>query len=529
MACCGVVARMACRVFAAILLAFCHAAHSLRTAEGVGPTLDFVVAAETKHLGWMDNILKAMPAGRLRLYCRGEANSDPRCLSRERRGSPESMMLRHIVDNYNSLADVTVFLHDRISDLSLVELVLGSVASPAVRANFSGFYAGRYQRVEINDDRPQDSCRVSAKTFGLWYPFYVNGRDKQLARVKCTGAPTDSIFAVSAKRLRWVHRAAYVELLSEVSRCDGTAGNLPARFLSWSWAAMYSVECHEHQHQEAAAELRQLGAPQSRLRQGLTRDPSIDLVVASYKAPLGWVDEVQQQIPEARLHLYCKNDANRDPRCIHMENVGTEEWAYLHHILSNWDNLADITIFSIDNMESMADYVPTTRECLDFVVSKVDSPEKRANFQGYEALDFMPVTQKFNIEYYFSSALKGDDLEYKKLCPASASPFGPWYLKFINASDTTFSRMNCAGSSMHGTFAVSREQIHRVPKSVLEGLVKEVERCRGVNHFVAGHYMERSWSILFSKHCRTEEAFLNLHRRNSRKAPVKAPLPPSPR
>jgi len=43
--------------------------------------------------------------------------------------------------------------------------------------------------------------------------------------------------------------------------------------------------------------------------------------------------------------------------------------------------------------------------------------------------------------------------------------------------------------------------------------VKEVEKCRGVNHFVAGHYMERSWSPLFSERCHIEQAQLNLLRR----------------
>jgi len=333
--------------------------------------------------------------------------------------------------------------------------------------------------------------------------------DPQLNRVACTAASVDSIFAVSAARLRRVRKATYADLLTEVGRCTGSVSNMPGHFLSRSWPAMFSPECHVKEAQE---NVQRYYASLPPARQ--VPDRSLDIVVATYKAPLQWIDTVLQKLPTARLHLYCKGNTSRDPRCIRMENVGTEEYAYFHHILNNWDSLADITIFSSDNMENTAGYIPTTRECLDFVVNKLDRPDKRADFPGYEALDFMPVTKMFDIQYYHSSALRGDSLEKKELCRASFNPFGPWYLRFINSSDTNFEHLTCAASSMHGIFGVSRERIHRIPKSVFRDLITEVERCRGVNHFVAGHYMERSWAALFSERCHQGEAHLNLVRRN---------------
>mmetsp|Transcript_82009 Transcript_82009/g.198806 ORF Transcript_82009/g.198806 Transcript_82009/m.198806 type:complete len:309 (-) Transcript_82009:187-1113(-) len=258
---------------------------------------------------------------------------------------------------------------------------------------------------------------------------------------------------------------------------------------------------------------------------GEVRDRSLDIVVAHYRADLGWIQPMLQRLPTARLYLYCKGGFSKDPRCIHVENVGTEEYAYFRHLLDNWDNLADITVFSIDNMDNMAHYIPTTKNHLDFLVNKVATPAKRAAFRGFEALDFMPVTKHFHINDYHSSALRGDDLTHKRLCPASLQPFGPWYKRFINASDSNFTHLDCAASSFHGIFAVSRERIHRVKKSVFQELVKEVERCRGVNHFVAGHYLERSWSALFTERCHGAEAWANLRKRY----PSGGPIPPAPK
>jgi len=233
----------------------------------------------------------------------------------------------------------------------------------------------------------------------------------------------------------------------------------------------------------------------------------MELVVATYKAKLDWIPAVLEQLPGTKLHLYCKGNKTNDPRCIHMENVGTEEFAYFKHILDRWDSLPDITIFSIDNLESDVNYKPTNRECLEHVVDGLRTPEARAEFSGFLARAYFPVTGNFDIMQYHASSGEAAG----PLCAPSVRPYGKWYLKYINPADSTLKHLECTTASMHGIFAVSASRIRSIPKERYMALQEEVERCRGNNAFVAGHFMERSWAPLFETQCHTAEAYANLH------------------
>lgn len=67
---------------------------------------------------------------------------------------------------------------------------------------------------------------------------------------------------------------------------------------------------------------------------------------------------------EPGVFLYCQNDGVTDDAAVqplfafgggitHLNNVGRESHAYLHHILAHWNDLADHTLFSQDLPEPM--------------------------------------------------------------------------------------------------------------------------------------------------------------------------------
>ena len=69
---------------------------------------------------------------------------------------------------------------------------------------------------------------------------------------------------------------------------------------------------------------------------------SIELIIARYNEELSWVKNVPSNI---KVTIYNKGKNNISNSFIKLPNVGRESNTYLEHIMKNYDNLANITIF----------------------------------------------------------------------------------------------------------------------------------------------------------------------------------------
>jgi len=79
----------------------------------------------------------------------------------------------------------------------------------------------------------------------------------------------------------------------------------------------------------------------------LKTQSSINLVVAAYQENLDWIKQVNHP-----TIIYNKNDQpinTTNAKVVQLANIGRESHSYLHHITTNYDSLADITIFSQGN------------------------------------------------------------------------------------------------------------------------------------------------------------------------------------
>lgn len=200
-------------------------------------------------------------------------------------------------------------------------------------------------------------------------------------------------------------------------------------------------------------------------------------------------------LPGAVAEIYCAGGHIRDGRCHTVTNYGSENYAYLKHIVDHYDDgLAAITVFTMGSvMKQEWDFLLCRK--LNYVLSFLDSDAKQRNFSGYATMaemtpgKWIPFDPSFDLASF--RAYSGG--ESRQLCPASARPLDKWYQKFIGANLT---RALLTGIQYNGVFAASRERIRTWPKSVYEGLLKEMEHCGpGVPH-VAGHYMERAWKAM---------------------------------
>lgn len=64
---------------------------------------------------------------------------------------------------------------------------------------------------------------------------------------------------------------------------------------------------------------------------------SVEFVIAKYNEDISWIDSIDKQ--KYKVTIYDKSNNGNLP------NVGREAHSYLHHITTNYDNLADVTVF----------------------------------------------------------------------------------------------------------------------------------------------------------------------------------------
>jgi hypothetical protein len=79
----------------------------------------------------------------------------------------------------------------------------------------------------------------------------------------------------------------------------------------------------------------------------LKSQTSINLVIAAYKENLNWVKNINHP-----TIIYNKNNLpvhNFNCTIVDLVNVGRESHSYLHHIITNYNSLADITVFAQGN------------------------------------------------------------------------------------------------------------------------------------------------------------------------------------
>ena len=69
-----------------------------------------------------------------------------------------------------------------------------------------------------------------------------------------------------------------------------------------------------------------------------------EIVVARYNENLDWLKKIKKS-KDLKITVYNKGLDDIDVPFIKLENKGRESQTYLYHIINNYDNLADQTIF----------------------------------------------------------------------------------------------------------------------------------------------------------------------------------------
>jgi hypothetical protein len=213
---------------------------------------------------------------------------------------------------------------------------------------------------------------------------------------------------------------------------------------------------------------------------------SQEIVIARYNEDLEWIKE--EPFNRHPIIVYNKSD-NYDfsktniTQIINLPNIGRETHSYLYHIVKNYDNLKDVTIFLPGSAE-----LPNKFERSKNVVKTVEETNNTV-FSCSNEDNFVENNYNFEIENNLSSHANNKKINDDATIKLSENrPFGKWY----NSVFTNEEKNTCI--SWNSILAVSRKNILQKPKSYYEKLMKEVDEHQNPE---AGHYLERSWYAVF--------------------------------
>lgn len=220
----------------------------------------------------------------------------------------------------------------------------------------------------------------------------------------------------------------------------------------------------------------------------------LQIVVARYNENLEWLkDPPFNQYPVIVYNKGPNQDFYHAPNIqeiIPLKNVGRESHTYLYHIIQNYENLADITVFLPGS--SQVEYKlkrakMQVTECAKHnntvFIYLPNSSSYHPNGVGKELYDFQ-------LDDWISTDQKNKNLNPEnKLLPAEIHPFGKWYeARFPNVNNATH-------VSYGGVFGICKKHILQHPKSYYENLIRELSTHSNPE---AGHYFERAWAAVFA-------------------------------
>jgi hypothetical protein len=209
---------------------------------------------------------------------------------------------------------------------------------------------------------------------------------------------------------------------------------------------------------------------------------STQLVIAHYDEDLRWLRG--HKLSQCFIYTKGTNPAltGIDSIQIRLPNVGRETHTYLYHIVSNFDRLADITIFCQAGVKHHVGNVPIdslVRKAMDAHERGIVGFGRQKNWQRWEGIRYSGQ---------FLQDINSGHIQRSRMSPAEFYrwTFGeepPPYIPFHSGA----------------TLGVHRNAILARQKSFYERLLDYFETLRHSNP-EEGHYMERFWVSAFDPH-----------------------------
>lgn len=212
----------------------------------------------------------------------------------------------------------------------------------------------------------------------------------------------------------------------------------------------------------------------------------MQLVVSRYNENLEWLKEE----PFNKHPVICYNKGpNNDfykpegMKVVNVENVGRCDHTYIYHVVKNYDNLAQHTMFLPGSCN-----MPNKMYKARWWIEEIEKTDKGV-FIGLNTNDGI----KNDLYSFQLDEWSASDDKNKSLNPESSlklsdlRPFGKWFEKHFKDIKVPF-------YTLGGIMGIEKENILQHPKSYYEGFLSELDKHSNPE---VGHYYERAWGAIF--------------------------------
>lgn len=204
---------------------------------------------------------------------------------------------------------------------------------------------------------------------------------------------------------------------------------------------------------------------------------SYKIIVARYNENIEWLNSEM-----SNCIIYNKGNKLHIENEIFLENVGRESESYLHYIITNYDNLPDVLVFT---QARISDHKGS--DDVNYLINMKNEALNYSKSQNFFEHNDIGVNTDFDKEWnlrYGGYYLKDN---YKNNNPIS---FLEWFKQNIDINYP-----NPIYIYRNAIFAVKKENIINKPVEYYKKLILEV------NHHInstEGHFFERSWYYIFN-------------------------------
>lgn len=223
---------------------------------------------------------------------------------------------------------------------------------------------------------------------------------------------------------------------------------------------------------------------------------NLDVIVSRFAENIDdWITKFDN------LYLYDKNKLDNEShyKSIHnckykkLDNVGRCDHSYLYHIIHNYDNLNDMNLF-----------LPASFRKNNYKVILLSAMIQASNKNPNQSIFFnnnysiLQLFHSFVLTHHRTTSLdnRSENDDIYETAITCETPYLNWFVKNFGETDSVL-------GSFGGIVLVNKKDILSRPKEFYMNLIKYLDSS---NNPLAGHYIERSWPVIFN--IKNENGFL---------------------
>lgn len=220
---------------------------------------------------------------------------------------------------------------------------------------------------------------------------------------------------------------------------------------------------------------------------------NIEIIIARYNENLKWTLEYPFNIFNYIVYNKGINDdfeKKNVSKIINLNNVGKCDHTYLYHIVENYNNLKNITVFFPGSLDMQI----KKKKAIKLLINIIKSNFNNAYFIGTKvnkgiSNKFKNFTMTEYVTSYPNNKLINNETLINNKCQkCKIRPYGKWYNYFFGNIIVNF-------YTYMGIFSIDKKDIIQHSISRYKILLETVSLSINPE---AGHYIERTWAAIFN-------------------------------